>query len=364
MEIDLENDEINKLPSKQNYAIFDNANNKCDGSYIQQNITKLIENYPQLENISNKIRNALCFAYEQNVTEKFNSSDCDYLYFWLGDIIYKNIKYNLHFTSVIDVIKFTLQSKEGSNICEFHKYNIDSEYFMKTKQLFDYSKDYDQLQKDITASNGYCSGDYKNILNNYLYIYNTFELECKTNPKNTKHCKHFKEFFNGKNLDKLSILSCNSRSNYYESPKQQQHHGVVAESVVKTAQQNKKEQPRQLPRRAVPTGTYEDANRQDLNHNNSELYPLYIKRPQLSAITDISTSSYSKNVVIPPLVIGITVLSVIMCKFTPVRYWLKKALVGKSKRKRNIIMDSNITEDYAIPEYLDSSRRFNVRYSN
>ncbi|GAW84735.1 variable surface protein, partial [Plasmodium gonderi] len=316
MPIDMGNDVLNELTSKQKYAIFDKAEDTCDDSHIQQYVAKLLDTYPQLINISNKIRNALCFAYNKHMTGEFKSTDCDYLYFWLGDKIYYNIKYILNFTSVIDVIKFTLQSKGGLSICEFDKYNIDPEYFMDTKELFDYSKDYDKLEHVITESNGSCSGDYTKILSNYVTKYNMFIFSCNNNPEERRPCEHIKEFFKDKYPEKFSALSCNSQYNNYKSVTQKQDHRGVAESRVKTLEQTTVKQPQELPRSGVPTDPYEDTNRDNLNHLNSEFHPSDIKDPKQSAIIDLSDSSSSNNMVMPPLVIGITVLSIILCKVT------------------------------------------------
>ncbi|GAW84541.1 variable surface protein [Plasmodium gonderi] len=353
------NGELNELPSKQNYAIFDRGHDTCDASDIQQNLTKLLKTYPDLEKISDKMRNALCFVYNQSMTKNINSEHCDYLYFWLGNIIYNNMIYILNFTSVIYVINFILQNKEGWNICKFDKYNNDREEFMEIKKLFDYSKDYNKLKHVITS--GSCNADYADLLNNYVFTYSSFELKCSNFPNVTKHCKYFNELFEDKDPKKLS---CNSQYNNYKSVTQKQDHRGVAESRVKTLEQTTVKQPQELPRSAVHTGLHEDANRQDLNHVNSEFHHSDIKDPNQSDIIDFSASSSSKNMVIASLVVGITVLSFVLCKFTPVGYWLKKALVGKPKRKGNIIIDSNITDDYIIPDDLDSSRRFNIRYSN
>ncbi|GAW84658.1 variable surface protein [Plasmodium gonderi] len=354
------------LPTKEMYAIFDNADDSCESNIIKEYGSKLIDTQKWITNTPEKIVNALCHIYDLNTKGKINSSYCDYLYFWLGDIIYKNIKYNINFTPVIDVIKFILQSNGGMCTYNYDKYNIDREEFMDIKQLFDYSKDYNELKQVIT--NGSCSADYTKLLNKYAFIYSKFELKCSKDHAETKHCEYIKKLFEGKNPKKLS---CNSRKNNDKSPNQQEHHSGLPESREKTVEHRTIDQEEEFRSSGVHPGQQvhillRNTNEQDLIHDNYKFNSLVIKGPMQSAIFDFSASSSSKNMVMPPLVIGITVLSVILCKviFTPVGYWLKKVLVGKSKRKRNIIMDGNITEDYSMYENLESPRRFKLTYSN
>ncbi|GAW84275.1 variable surface protein [Plasmodium gonderi] len=352
---------LNNLPSKKMYAMLDDVNDSCEYDFVMVNGMNLIKTQKWITNTPEKIVNALCHIYDLNTKGKINSSYCDYLYYWLGDIIYKNIEYIINFAPVINVINFILKNNEGSSICNYDHYNIDREEFMDIKQLFDYSKDYNKL-KEVTT-NGSCSAGYKELLKKYAFIYSNFKLKCSKDPKRSKHCEYINKLIEGKDPKELS---CNSPNNNYRSPIQQEHHNGVLESGVIRIQSRTSEQRQELPRSVVPADSYEDPNVQDLNHVLFEFHPSYIQAPHQSGIFDFSVSSFSRNIVIPPLVIGITVLPVILCKviFTPVGYWLKKALVGKSKRKRNIIMDNNITEDYSMYENLESPRKFNLTYSN
>ncbi|GAW84628.1 variable surface protein [Plasmodium gonderi] len=372
----IEDENLKKLPSKVKYAIFNNASDNYSSCTIEKNVIKLKETNPGIENVYDKIVKVLCHVYNNDSAGSFDTADCDYLYFWLCDLLYRNLTYTNSLYTVMYAINHILQKSNGVSICNFDKYyyyNINKEIFMDFKVLFDYSKDYDKLVQDTTASNGPCSRDYTKLLNQYVIEYNKYKFFCNKEPKHNINCKLFEEFFKNKDPQKLCKLSCNSRNNYYKYAKQKEHHSGVAESGVKTVEQRTSERQQELLISGLHTSPYVDVllgntnkevNVQDLIYDKQELYPLDIEGPQQSAFIDFSASSSSKNMVIPTLLIGITVLSVILGKFTPVGYWLKKALVGKSKGKCNIIMDSNITEDYTIPENLDSSRRFHVRYSN
>ncbi|GAW84708.1 hypothetical protein PGO_004525 [Plasmodium gonderi] len=291
------------------YAIFDNANNNCERNFIVEYASKLIEKQTWINNPPIKILNALCHVYNDKKKGKIDRSYCDYLYYWIGDIIYNNIEYNINFTPVINVINFILQNNEGSSICNYDKYNIDREEFMDIKQLFDYSKDYNEFKRVI--SNGSCSADYADLLNKYAFIYSNFKLKCSKFPQESKHCEYINKLIEGK--DPI-ILSCNSGNNNYRYPNEQEHHSRVLDSGVMTVQSRTWGKRQEIYGSGVPTGQYKDANVQDLNHVYSEFLPSHINDTNQSAIIDFLASSSSKNMVMPPLVIGITVLSVILCK--------------------------------------------------
>ncbi|GAW83959.1 variable surface protein [Plasmodium gonderi] len=318
---------LKKLPSKIKYASFDNASDNCKSSTIQTSLMRLKQKNLWIESVYEKIVKALCHVYKIESEERLQTDDCDYLYFWLYDLLYKNITETHLIYTVISTINHILQNNNGKPICDFDKYNnynIMKENFTDMKTLFDYSKDYDHIQNDLDKHESFCNMDYRNLLLKYAKVYKTIRRNCIPNIKHYSYCSLFITFFRRNNYFLISELSCTpweNKSNITENGK----------------------------------GT----------HKNIELYEhmVFDEQNLEYKISNIHSAS-SSSMVAAPIIIGIIVFSIILLKFTPVRYLLKKKLLGNSKRTRNIIMGKNIIEDYSIHEDIESSKRFNVTNSN
>ncbi|GAW84211.1 variable surface protein, partial [Plasmodium gonderi] len=360
--------------SKKKYASFNNGNVGCDHIHFYNHVKLRLDKEYWMKDVSNEILKALCYVYNTYNQENFNSDDCYYLYHWLNDILYTNIRFQLHTKSIITVLEFLLQSNNGLNICKNIEYNINNENYRDIKKLFDFSKDYDDLSKYFSTGQKICNSDFKNYLDEHIRIYNEFKDKCENLKSENTTCIFFNKYFQGKTVEDLSKWKFTLEGNGHIYSTQEEKHTILRQpneqgvktlqthAVVNTDNKGKNEHEN------VNQYANIKADKQDLKHPELEDFVFTTENPELSAIIDISGSpsdSTSKSMVIPPLAIGISIFSIILCKvFTPIGYWLKKALLGKSKRKHNIIMHRNIIEDYSISEVLDSPRRFNIKYRN
>ncbi|GAW84448.1 variable surface protein [Plasmodium gonderi] len=369
-------DELNKLPSKKKYTNFNNGHVGCNHVYFYELVKSHLKQEEWKKDVSNEILKALCYVYNTYNQGNFNSDDCYYLYHWLNDIIYNNITYQLHYISVITVLEFLLKSNEGFNICDYKEYNINNENYRNIKKLFDFSKDYDDLAKYFSTGQKICNSDFKNYLDEHIRIYNEFKNKCKNLMSDNATCIFFHKYFQGKTEKDLTKWKFTLEGSSHIYAAQEEKHTILGQSNeegVKTLQIHAliKSDKEKTALENVNQSAYINADKEDLNHQLLGHSLFTIERPILSAIIDNSgtpSDSTSKSMVIPALGIGFSIFSIILCKviinFTPVGYWLKKALLGKSKSKRNIMMDRNIIEDYSIPEVLDSPRRLNIIYRN
>ncbi|GAW84616.1 variable surface protein [Plasmodium gonderi] len=366
-------DELHKLPSELMYANFYRNVDNCKEYPFYEKAKSSIEKEEWEQNVSSKILNALCYVYNESINKKIDESTCNYLYYWLNDTIYTNIKFQLHSTLVIQVLNFLLQSIDGQNICKYDQYNINKENYKDIKILFDFSKDYDMLKKYFSNDYKFCNKDFQDYLYRYIRKYNEFKDICNKPNSRKEICSAFYNYFNRRTEENLSQWKCTlKRSNPNYATQKEEHARVTQPNVqglnivqthaVVNADNNGNKEHEYVNQYA---NMNEDVH--DLNHKQSEYFSFTKESQELSAVIDVSgnpSGSTSKSMAIPPLAIGISIFSIILCKFTPVGYWLKKALLGKSKRKRNIIIERNKIEDFSITEDLDSQRRFNISYSN
>ncbi|GAW84202.1 variable surface protein [Plasmodium gonderi] len=414
MGVDLGDEALNSLPSKKKYTIFDIGDVGCDNFHYYKLAKESLLGTQLLNDAYNKILKALCYIYKAHEARKIGEDDCHYLYFWLGDALDKNLINRISFPTHMETLKFLLNSDDGKKICDYNKYNMTKQNFMDIKNLFDLLKDYDELKKYFNSPINSCNSNFQIHLDGYVMTYRQCHNSCNDIGNSEDTCKFFKQYFKSKEQMDILNWKCNSEEITGSLSARQRYHGksVQTEVQIIDAQTQTQSQSQshinlepvpvpdpvpeleielhpdtvrvpqlkheeELLRRGTQEGphmevqlrkTYEDEGGEHLKYENLEHTNLYSRDPQSSTTIGISDdpSAFSspKSMVIAPLVIGITVLSIILCKFTPFGYWLKKALLGKPQRKRNIIMDKNKIEDYSITEDIESLRRFNIKYSN
>ncbi|GAW83972.1 variable surface protein [Plasmodium gonderi] len=379
---------LKELPTKVNYNNFDHGDASCKYSPFYTSAKSLIDKQNWNEDVSNKILNALCYAHNKNKSKEFNDADCDYLYFWLGDIIYRNLTYRNSFYTVMNSFKFILEGILCLSKCNFVNYNTIEHNFMDIKSLFDFSNDYDKLDEYFSTHKRTCSTKINNYIKPYIMSYTMFKNKCKDLHRKDETCMAFNKYFKDSNKIDLRKLSCNSVNNIARYATQQQNHREGANTHVRKMVQITEARPHIHERvrgvkakgdvtisdyegmlhQSVDQGGHVNVYQESIMHKHSENSHLDVEKLEFKdnpgTSSHPSAFSSSESMVIAPLFIGITIFSIIFCKFTPVGYWLKKSIFGKSKRKRNIIRNMNITDDYTMPEDIQSSRRFNVTFSN
>ncbi|GAW83976.1 variable surface protein [Plasmodium gonderi] len=377
------------LPSQSKYNIFDKTDDNCEDIDFYNRAKDLIDKNTMNNDISGKLVKSLCYVYKKNENNELDRDDCNYLYFWLGDLLYKNSKNKESIYSDISILMFLLQSKGSMTICNNKNYYITEDNFDEMKILFDFSKDYDFLKSYIHKNSRSCDESFNIYFDERVKKYQSFKNMCYGRKTRDVACDIFNQFFKNMNIENSTNLRCTSVRVRIDSVEQQRESRRMTESYEKEEQQSIEAQLQENTtvhevegERVVQLGTlritpYQQSDQikrktsiegQSNMYTQAEMSSLTNRDLILSVTSGISSNplaiSSSQSIFIAPLFIGITVFSIIVYKFTPVGYWLKKALLSKSKRKSNIIMDRNKIEGYSILENLDSSRRLNVRYSN
>ncbi|GAW84352.1 variable surface protein [Plasmodium gonderi] len=344
--------ELSELPSKQQYAIFDKADVSCDDNSFYTLAKNHIQKQPWLKNVSNKILSALCYAHKKNKEGNFKGDDCDYLYFWLGEILDRNLTNRHSFYAVMHTFKYLLESHGGLIICNYDKYDMTEKNFMDIKHLFDFSKDYDMLKTYFDTPKESCSDSFNIYISERVIKYNACKNSCDVSNRKDVTCSAFDKYFSGKKQMNLLKWTCNSGGNPASLAEGQQNNEGVSQTQVQEEvhrmgaeaqlQQRQETQPElqqqlealpleekeeellqiqahtalhmQVPLRSTPA----DKSGQQLMQEISENIDFPVESPESETFIGISyrSSDYSssENMVISPLAIGIAVLSIILCK--------------------------------------------------
>ncbi|KMZ96034.1 hypothetical protein PVNG_06353 [Plasmodium vivax North Korean] len=196
------------------YSYFEIGQTGCENFPFYTNIKEQLENYQNydLPKISDKILKALCFIYNEkrNRNNDFNEDYCSYLYYWLGHKIYPLVHDKTTFSNIIKMIYSELYTSITENfiVCKLVQSPIDKDRFNNNKVLFDYSKDYHNIEIATAHGKTTCDRIYKNYIKKYIDIYKDAYTNCTGNSDKKYECEKYSEIWNEKLYNKLSTFSC------------------------------------------------------------------------------------------------------------------------------------------------------------
>ncbi|GAW84055.1 variable surface protein, partial [Plasmodium gonderi] len=304
----LEDDDLNKLPSKQKYANFNNPDVRCNDASFYKYVESGLNKEKWQKDVSEQILNSLCYIYKKYKSENFNSDDCDYLYYWLNYIIYSNITYQLHSIRVITILDFLLQNNDGRNICHDNKFNVNKENYRDIKLLFDFSRDYDTLKNYFNNGYRFCNSDFQKYVNEYIITFNTFNRDCKKQKSSEETCIAFNEYFKDKKDQDLSEWKCNvgvSTDRLISTEGNHENQEELSEpDIVHHGEEKKKLQQETLRTEEESAFTGSIFRNSNVHIGHSKL------RSNIDNKNNSSAFKVSKAMTIGSLVIGITVFSI------------------------------------------------------
>ncbi|GAB69897.1 CYIR protein, partial [Plasmodium cynomolgi strain B] len=197
------------------YSYFENGQKGCESLDFYSNISEEFKQTYQLYNlkgISDKILKALCFIYNRkgNRQNNFDNEYCSYLYYWLGDKIYPKVNNKAVFSRIINMIYEELYRSipEYFIVCPFVYAPIDKVIFNKNKLLFDYSKDYVNIELDTAHDLTTCDEKYYNYINQYISTYKEAYSDCYNGEGKNLDCSYFSTLFKIEHHEKLSSYKC------------------------------------------------------------------------------------------------------------------------------------------------------------
>ncbi|VVA00402.1 PIR protein [Plasmodium vivax] len=206
--------DLGKLTSKFHYDYFDNEKRDCYHVQFHSNIKGELEQYKgRFKDISDKLIKGLCFIYNKKINNprRFDKEWYSYLYYWLGHNIFQNLSDKTLFPKIIDMIYYELNFSFSYDIFKpIHK-DINEDTFNTYKLLFDYSKDYGNI--NLSTSHGYttCDEHYKAVIKNYINTYKDAHKNCTDDNEKNYDCTYFNELFNEDQYEKLSTFTCTER---------------------------------------------------------------------------------------------------------------------------------------------------------
>ncbi|CAG9479387.1 unnamed protein product [Plasmodium vivax] len=350
------------------YYYFNNDIGVCEGDSFNDKAKEILDKHPELKGVSEKILKALCYVHRKSMRTDFKNDICDFLFYWIGDIILKDLK-NKEFFGEIMLNLFETLNKSGTReICNFSYNNIYEENFKNVKLIFDYSEDYNSYEEQIIGYNPPCNQDYKEYLKTYVDTYNKFNNKCTVEKSNENYCEAFKKYFDGKDANLLSTWTCDLRKNDPRDKEFEEEEGEGEEDAERAAQMEQ-----------VSPGPVTDTHDPMLLQRSpsaSEAQAMVpgIPGPHLdrgsflidsasSPKDDKSTSITSKSITGALSVAGILVPSYLVYNYTPAGIWISK-LLGRNKGPNfNSYANQELMPNFSMPGDSYSERsRYNISY--
>ncbi|GAW84525.1 variable surface protein, partial [Plasmodium gonderi] len=339
-------DELKELPTNINYAIFDEEKGNCDGVFFYDSVLSRIDTERWIYKTPYHISKALCYVYKKRLENDFDLSICNYLYYWLIDVLYKNLYFRDFFYTNMELFKFLLNCDGGMSICNYDNYEINQDNFMDIKLIFDFSKDYDKLVEYFRVNDRLCSSNFKKYFDQYIRTYNKYKEKCeKSNNKDTS-CRAFENYLKHKDYNIISKWSFTSNGNAHNFSSVQKKVSIEHTNILQGGYgiEQLKNIYEEVPisvtkgtveiRDPVITGYPEEVQEVMITPGGKTSYlhshglDRYDDTQEFRIISYISSntslSSTSNGMVITPILVVIVVFFIILYKFTPFGYWLKK----------------------------------------
>ncbi|GAB69702.1 CYIR protein [Plasmodium cynomolgi strain B] len=239
-------------------------------------------------------------------------------------------------------------------VCDGNYSPIDQDEFNKSKVLFYYSKDYQDIQRDAAHGEPTCDKDYKEYVENYISMYNKAYLECSGEKRKTNlYCHNFYKLFEKNQYATLSSFTCTlseKHNEILEQPKEHitQKHAQNEQSVETTIVQDS-------------LGHQSTADGYTLEREPSSKIQQNLEKMQPVAIQDNAEGGHSKSItgsVVP--VLGVPFISFLLYRFTPAGGFINK-LLGRNINMYNPIEVIDESNPYS-EEMVDGRRRINISY--
>ncbi|SCA59725.1 VIR protein [Plasmodium vivax] len=362
---------LGNLRTKYYYDKFDNGWNTCKGNTLYNSSKQELTQRKELHDVSEKILKALCYVYETSMRPGFDNDVCNFLYYWLANILLNNLKLDHFYSEIIIKLFANLKNDSDSKICNIRTFTtFNKDEFNKVKLIFDFSEDFDTYKSHFSQHNHDCNKNYKEYLDTYITSYNKIRSECITESRDYIYCSAFHHYFNNKNHGLLSTWKCNLSEN---DPRDLDLEEGVEEEEVETDGETVKVL-EQLPpnSRRGTHGVQSDngfasveASRAGyLRPEAPDLYTGASLMGRPSSPTDNpSPSITSKSITGAVSVAGILVPSYLMYNYTYAGTWINKVLGRKTRTNFNPYTDQFLMANISGPENFYSERsRYNISY--
>ncbi|ANQ10913.1 KIR-like protein [Plasmodium coatneyi] len=188
-----------------------------------------------------KIKSALAYIYKEYRTNKKSpeSEARHFLYYWLGDKISKNaIEAKPNFHTAIRLICSAINSPPEKESCEIPCDNPTEAIFPHRKKIFDYTYDYDTIEKDLQTDDSDCKGKWSSYLEEIDKACTAVRGDCttKTNPGEKEYCEKFEATYGVYcKAAKLPKMQCELKSTQEKMEREGQSAASRAEAELNEA---------------------------------------------------------------------------------------------------------------------------------
>ncbi|ANQ07535.1 KIR protein [Plasmodium coatneyi] len=203
---------LNALPSVKVYNTFRGTDIKCSKelTFLQryvQGLETALGTHTNIKKRAGDIVKTFCHVSEISEDEPYYSRRCDFLYYWLGDIVYNERTAFGQYGLVINKIYTELGHLFVNGKCEI-KYKGRSQHdFKKRKNIFDYWNNYDTIKQYLeNGDKGGCGGKYATYLQSVIPHWDNITTSCSSKSDGTdSYCTLIKDFLNDKNSPTTTI---------------------------------------------------------------------------------------------------------------------------------------------------------------
>ncbi|SCA60829.1 VIR protein [Plasmodium vivax] len=373
MEEILGNDKLENLPTKYNYYSLDKGKAICGEYKFYKDAQLKLSSDDGLQKVSEKILKAMCYMYTKKSSNQLDSEMCKYFYYWLGDVLLKNIN-NQNFTSAYLISLYSIINSAGlGKICDPLNYYIDKDIFKNNKLIFDYSEDYENYKLDLNKPNPLCNKSYQEYLQTYVNKYNILYGYCKVEGHNDSYCTEFNKHFSKKEHNLLSTWSCNLEGTKLKVKLIGDGHGKEVEKAqLKRSSTAAREDELNGLKEVGGVRGAESEEKEVLGRVQAE--NLAPKVPHLetgstvmsssSEVEDSSSiSTTSKYIANVASVAGIVIPSYLVYNFTPAGTWINRLFGRTPKMNHNTLADMELINNFSQTGPFNSERsRFDISY--
>ncbi|SCA60860.1 Plasmodium vivax Vir protein, putative [Plasmodium vivax] len=354
----LGNEKLGFMRTKRNYQNFDEEKGTCNDFSFYSEARKKLISYDGLLSVSDKILKAVCYVHNKSKSSDFDVDTCKFLYFWLGNMLFSNLKDTNFVSEVIIELYHRLNENGFRKFCEIPYIRMEESDFKKTKLIFDYFEDYWNYKLDLGTHIRSCNKDYYTFLKTYVDTYKQLYNECINEHQKHKYCEAFHDFYDVKKHEYLYSWSCNLKESSSEP------HALPGNTEDSENQEKLYERPRG------------EALEAKVQQKTVMISPTHVKNQETSgpslhditseiAITseDTTPSITSKSITGAVSVAGALVPSYLLYNYTPAGNLINKLLGRTTRMNHNPLMEAQLMNNFYQPEGFNSERSgYNISY--
>ncbi|VUZ99522.1 PIR protein [Plasmodium vivax] len=356
----LDNIQLGNLRTIHYYYKLDKGRYGCEYFPFYDAATRVLDSYHWRQKDSDKILRALCYAYKNILAGYLDNDICNFLYFWLGNILLEKLVTKELFHEVILKLFNTLVDDKKDQICELPHSLMLKEEFKDFKLIFDCSEDYKSYREQYINLVTSCNNDYKEHLDTHIRNYNHFYDKCKVENLKESYCTAFDKYFPEYSSYLLSQFKCRLETKHPTVDQLEEYHKITQEQprgqqMIGGLQRGEKFSVEpgvgvSLVEHHSPSGSY--VNRVDSQMGSNSL-------PSVDTPSTITSKSITGAV----SVAGALVPSYLLYNYTPAGNLINKLLGRTTRMNHNPLMEAQLMNNLYQPEGFNSERSgYNISY--